>query len=172
LSQAEQQQQDIAAIARGGRTNLFGFFLRLAARIPFLFIAGRAPGYGPAALGVFASALVLIELTAMICTLGEKRGLAQRLSESDAHPANVIADGALIALLASSVAALAFWLFPAPLFPGGQFSWIDRLMVLAIPPLALTEIWLAALAYRFDVGATVRARAIVEPCRASTVTRK
>jgi O-antigen/teichoic acid export membrane protein len=169
LSQAEQQQQDIAAIARGGRTNLFGFFLRLAARIPFLFIAGRAPGYGPAALGVFASALVLIELTAMICTLGEKRGLAQRLSESDAHPANVIADGALIALLASSVAALAFWLFPAPLFPGGQFTWIDRLMVLAIPPLALTEIWLAALAYRFDVGATVRARAIVEPWTISIV---
>jgi O-antigen/teichoic acid export membrane protein len=162
-------REDLAAIAKGGRTNLLGFFLRLAARIPFLFIAGRAPGYGPAALGVFASALVLIELAAMICTLGEKRGLAQRLSESDAHPANIIADGMLVALLASSVAALAFWLFPAPLFPSGQFTSIDRLMVLAIPPLALTEIWLAALAYRFDVGATVRARAIVEPWTISIV---
>ena len=37
-----QAADDIAAIARGGRTNFFGFFLRLAARIPFLFIAGRA----------------------------------------------------------------------------------------------------------------------------------
>jgi len=164
-----QSQEDIAAIARGGRTNLFGFFLRLAARIPFLFIAGRAPGYGPAALGIFASALVLIELTAMLCTLGEKRGLAQRLSESDEHPANVIADGSLVALLASCAVALGFWLFPAPLFPGGQYSEIDRLMVLAIPPLALTEIWLAALAYRFDVAATVRARAIVEPWTISIV---
>jgi O-antigen/teichoic acid export membrane protein len=36
-------------------------------------------------------------------------------------------------------------------------------MVLAIPALALTEIMLAAQAYRFDVGTTVRARAIVEP---------
>jgi O-antigen/teichoic acid export membrane protein len=169
LSGPSGQQEDLAAIAKGGRTNLFGFFLRLAARIPFLFIAGRAPGFGPAALGVFASALVLIELSAMICTLGEKRGLAQRLSESDEHPANVIADGSLIALVASCAVALAFWMFPAPLFPGGKFTSIDRLMVLAIPPLALTEIWLAGLAYRFDVGATVRARSVVEPWTISIV---
>lgn len=154
---------DTAALARGGRTNFFGFFLRLAARIPFLFIAGRAEAYGPAALGRFASALVVIELIAMICTLGEKRGLAQRLSESDEHPANVVADGALIALLASSLVALGLWLFPAPMFPGGQFTQIDRLLVIAIPPLALTEIWLAGLAYRYNVAATVRARAVVEP---------
>ncbi|MBC7492194.1 MAG: hypothetical protein H7241_07110, partial [Novosphingobium sp.] len=35
------EQTDIAALARGGRTNVFGFLLRLAARLPFLFIAGR-----------------------------------------------------------------------------------------------------------------------------------
>ena len=158
-----QAADDIAAIARGGRTNFFGFFLRLAARIPFLFIAGRAAEYGPDALGRFASALVVIELTAMLCTLGEKRGLAQRLSESDEHPANVVADGTLVALVTSSALALFFWLVPEPMFPGGTYSEIDRLMVIAIPPLALTEIWLAALAYRFNIGATVRARAVVEP---------
>lgn len=156
-------QDDIAALAKGGRTNLFGFFLRLAARIPFLFIAGRAAPYGPAALGRFASALVVIELTAMLCTLGEKRGLAQRLSESDEHPANVVADGMLVALIASCVVAAIFWIFPGPMFPGGTYTRIDRLMVIAIPPLALTEIWLAALAYRYNVGAAVRARAVVEP---------
>jgi O-antigen/teichoic acid export membrane protein len=154
---------DTAALARGGRINFLGFFLRLAARIPFLFIAGRAEAYGAAALGRFASALVVIELAAMICTLGEKRGLAQRLSESDANPANVVADGTLVALVTSSVLALVFWLVPEPLFPGGHYTQIDRLIVIAIPPLALTEIWLAGLAYRFNVGATVRARAIVEP---------
>ncbi len=158
-----QAGDDIAQIARGGRTNFFGFFLRLAARIPFLFIAGRAAAYGPDALGRFASALVVIELSAMLCTLGEKRGLAQRLAESDDHPANVVAAGVLVALLTSSALALFFWFVPAPLFPGGEFSEIDRLMVIAIPPLALTEIWLAALAYRFNIGATVRARAVVEP---------
>jgi O-antigen/teichoic acid export membrane protein len=154
---------DIAALARGGRINFIGFFLRLAARLPFLFIAGRADAYGAAALGRFASALVVIELTAMLCTLGEKRGLAQRLSESEAWPANVVADGTFVSLLASCAMAAIFWLFPAPLFPGGQFTELDRLIVIAIPPLALTEIWLAALAYRYNVGATVRARAIVEP---------
>jgi len=156
-------RDDIAVLAKGGRTNFFGFFLRLAARIPFLFIAGRAGPYGAEALGRFASALVLVELAAMLCTLGEKRGLAQRLSESDEHPANIVADGMLVALIASSVIAIGFWLFPAPLFPGGQFTAIDRLLVLAIPPLALTEIWLAACAYRYNVAATVRARAVVEP---------
>jgi O-antigen/teichoic acid export membrane protein len=162
LSEA-QAGDDIAQIARGGRTNFFGFFLRLAARIPFLFIAGRAEAYGPEALGRFASALVVIELAAMLCTLGEKRGLAQRLAESDEHPANLVADGVLVAFVTSSALALLFWLLPAPMFPGGKYSEIDRLMVVAIPPLALTEIWLAALAYRFNIGATVRARAVVEP---------
>ena len=40
---------DIAQLAKGGRTNFFGFLLRLAARLPFLFIAGR--WYGADVLG-------------------------------------------------------------------------------------------------------------------------
>lgn len=159
------ERDDIAALAKGGRTNFFGFFLRLAARIPFLFIAGRASVYGPAALGRFASALVVIELTAMLCTMGEKRGLAQRLSETEGHvhPANVIADGTILAVIASCAATVFFYLVPEPMFPGGHYTQIDRLMVLAIPPLTLTEIWLAALAYRLRVTPTVWSRAIVEP---------
>ena len=152
---------DIAALAKGGRTNFFGFLLRLAARLPFLFIAGRL--YGAAALGLFASALVVVELIAMICTLGEKRGLAQRLSDGDGDPAHLVADGLLSAVIAGSVAAAILWLVPAPMFPSGVYTEVDRLLVLAIPALALTEILLAAQAYRYDIGATVRARAIVEP---------
>lgn len=159
------ERDDIAALAKGGRTNLFGFFLRLAARIPFLFIAGRSSVYGPAALGRFASALVLIELTSMLCTMGEKRGLAQRLSETEGQvlPANTIADGALLAIIASTCAALFFWSVPGLLFPGGHYTQIDRLMVLALPAMTMTEIWLAALAYRLRVTPTVWSRAIVEP---------
>lgn len=152
---------DLAALAKGGRTNFVGFLLRLAARLPFLFIAGRL--YGADALGRFASALVVVELLAMICTIGEKRGLAQRLSEHDGDQAHLVADGLCVALLASSVAALVLWLVPAPMFPSGLYTDLDRLIVLAIPALALTEIILAAQAYRFDIAATVRARAIVEP---------
>jgi O-antigen/teichoic acid export membrane protein len=154
---------DIAALARGGRTNFFGFLLRLAARLPFLFIATRL--YGATALGRFASALVVVELMAMVCTLGEKRGLAQRLSDADedGDPSHIVCDGLLTALLAAAVVAAALWLVPAPMFPSGVYTPVDRLLVLAVPALALTEILLAAQAYRYDIGATVRSRAIVEP---------
>ena len=152
---------DLAALAKGGRTNFFGFLLRLLARLPFLFIAGRL--YGADALGRFASALVIVELVALLCSMGEKRGLAQRLTESEAHPANLVFDGMLVAVILSGIAAVAFWFVPAPLFPSGQYTQLDRLIVLAIPGYALTEIVLAAQAYRFDIGTTVRARAVVEP---------
>ena len=81
---AKRRGGDLAALAKGGRTNFLGFLLRLAARLPFLFIAGRL--YGAEALGRFASALVVVELIAMLCTMGEKRGLAQRLSERRRRP--------------------------------------------------------------------------------------
>ena len=154
---------DIAALARGGRTNFFGFLLRLAGNLPFLFIAGRL--YGATALGRFASALVIVELMGMVCTLGEKRGLAQRLSDADedGEPSHIVWDGLLIALIAASIVAGVLWLVPAPMFPSGVYNTVDRLLVTAIPALALTEILLAAQAYRYDIGTTVRARALVEP---------
>ncbi|WP_370032174.1 lipopolysaccharide biosynthesis protein [Qipengyuania mesophila] len=158
----EKPDEDLSALAKGGRQNFFGFLLRLVARLPFLFIAGRL--YGPDALGRFASALVVVELVALVCAMGEKRGLAQRLAEDEeAHPANLVYDGMLLALLFSLVAAAFFWLVPAPLFPSGEFTALDRFIVLAIPGYALTEIVLAAQAYRYDIATTVRARAVVEP---------
>ena len=67
------EEDDIAALAKGGRTNVFGFLLRLAARIPFLFIAGQM--YGAAAVGRFAYAILIVEFVAQIATLGLRRGL-------------------------------------------------------------------------------------------------
>ena len=160
-AEAEKPGGDIAALAKGGRTNFMGFLLRLAARMPFLFIGGQL--YGADALGRFASALVVVELTALVCSIGEKRGLAQRISESEDNPANLVFDGMFVALILSCIAAAGFYFFPAPLFPAGEYTWIDRLIVLAIPGYALTEIVLAAQAYKYDIAATVRARAIVEP---------
>jgi O-antigen/teichoic acid export membrane protein len=75
---ASDDTDDLARLAKGGRTNTLGFAIRLIARIPFLVIATRL--YGPEALGRFASAMVLIEILALVCSLGERRGLAQRLS--------------------------------------------------------------------------------------------
>ncbi len=158
---SEPPKDDIAALAKGGRTNFLGFLLRLAARLPFLFIAGRL--YGAAALGRFASALVMIELAGQLCTLGQKRGLAQRLSDEDAHPANTVADAMVLSGLIALVVGTAIYLLPAMMYPKGGYSFVDRLLVLAILPATLTDIALAALAYRYDVATTVRSRSVVEP---------
>ncbi|MCZ8368929.1 MAG: lipopolysaccharide biosynthesis protein [Porphyrobacter sp.] len=156
---------DLAQLAKGGRTNTLGFVVRLIARIPFLVIATRL--YGAEALGRFASAMVLIEIVALICSLGEKRGLAQRLSEGAGEnrsaETNLVWDGILLALLYSAVAAGVLLVFPDPMFPNGMNSRWDIWLVATIPAFAVTEILLAAQAYRFDIAITVRARAVVEP---------
>lgn len=155
------QQDDIAALAKGGRTNFFGFLLRLVARIPFLFIASRL--YGAAAMGRFASALVMVEFAGMLATMGQKRGLAARLAEEREHPANTVADALLLATLFSAGAMALLALFPQAMYPTGNFTPLDELLALAVLLLALGDLALAALAYRFDVATTVRARAVVEP---------
>ena len=162
---AADNSDDLAQLAKGGRTNTLGFVIRLVARIPFLIIATRL--YGAEALGRFASALVLIEIVALICSLGEKRGLAQRLSEgageNRAAETNLVYDGLLLALGYSAVAAAVLLVFPQVMFPNGTNSPWDIWLVASIPAFAATEILLAAQAYRFDIATTVRTRAIVEP---------
>nr|WP_296720344.1 lipopolysaccharide biosynthesis protein [Erythrobacter sp.] len=142
-----------------------GFAIRLVARIPFLVIATRL--YGAESLGRFASAMVLIEIIALICSLGEKRGLALRLSEGAGEDrskeVNLVYDGILLALAYSLVAAGLLLIFPEPMFPNGMNSPLDIWLVATIPAFAVTEILLAAQAYRFDIATIVRARAIVEP---------
>ncbi len=157
----EAAKRDIAALAKGGRTNFVGFLLRLAARMPFLFIAGRL--YGADALGRFASALVVIDLAGQLCTLGQKRGLAQRLSADERQPANTVADALLLSVMIAAAVSLALFVFPAPMFPAGEFASADLLLPLAILPSTMTDIALSALAYRYDVATTVRSRSVTEP---------
>lgn len=157
----DQNQGDIATLAKGGRTNFFGFLLRLIARIPFLFIAGRL--YGADALGVFAYALVSVELSSQLATLGQKRGLAQQLSRGEQPDSHIVADAMVLSLITGSILVGILLLFPFLMFPSGQFTEYDLLLPLAIIPFTLTDIALAALAYRFDIGSTVKARSVVEP---------
>ena len=154
-------QRDIAALAKGGRTNVFGFLLRLAARIPFLVIATRL--YGAAAVGRFASALVMVEFAGMLATLGQKRGLAQRLTEQREHPANAVADALMVATALALAMSVPIYLFPATMYPKGNYASVDLWLVGAVWVLAMGDIALAALAFLFDVATTVRARSVVEP---------
>ncbi len=157
--------QDIAALAKGGRTNVGGFFIRLIARIPFLIIGSQ--WYGAEALGRLAYAIVVVEFAAQIATLGLKRGLALHLA--GASKENGAWDGILVVILATLIPTVLLMMFPQVMFPNSQINRLDNLLPLAIPALALSDVMLAALAYRFDIGATVRARAIIEPWTISIV---
>jgi O-antigen/teichoic acid export membrane protein len=152
---------DMAALARGGRINFFGFVLRLAARLPFLFIAGRI--YGAAALGRFAYAVLIVEFAAQLATLGLKRGLAQQLAHTDKPHVCIAWDALIVAAVGSLVAMALLMVFPQAMFPNSAITGLDWLLPITIIALAWSDIMLAALAYRHDIGATVRARAVVEP---------
>jgi O-antigen/teichoic acid export membrane protein len=152
---------DIAALAKGGRTNVFGFVLRLIARLPFLFIAGQM--YGAEALGRFAYAVIVVEFAAQLATLGLKRGLAQQLRTSDQPQVCVVWDALLAAFIASAALSALLMIFPQAMFPNSERHGADFLLPLVIFGIAGADVALAALAYRHDIAATVRARAIVEP---------
>ena len=151
----------IDTLAKGGRTNIAGFGMRLFARIPFLFIAGRL--YGPDLVGRFALAVVVVELAALLATLGLKRGLAQALSQSEEPPVNVVWDALALAFIASIAASVFLISFPQIMYPNSQIGGLDRFFPCIIVAVAWSDVSLAALAYRLNVRAAVTARAVVEP---------
>lgn len=161
MSEARSGSEEITALAKGGRTNIIGFFLRLLARLPFLFIAGRM--YGAETVGRFALAVVVVELAALLATLGLKRGLAQALASTDRPHAHVVWDGMAVAFTVSIAASAVLFAFPQAMFPNSPVMGMERLLALIVFAIAWSDISLAALAYRGNVKATVTARAIVEP---------
>jgi O-antigen/teichoic acid export membrane protein len=154
-------QQDIAALAKGGRTNILGFVLRLVARLPFLFIAGRL--YGPDIVGRFALAVVVVEFAALVATLGLKRGLAQALTSTDKPHVCVVWDAMAVAFVASIIASAILFAFPQAMYPNSQLYGAERFLSLIVVAIAWSDVSLAALAYRLNVKATVTARAVIEP---------
>ncbi|OQW45207.1 MAG: polysaccharide biosynthesis protein [Proteobacteria bacterium SG_bin5] len=152
---------DIATLAKGGRTNVLGFILRLLARVPFLFVAGRL--YGADTVGRFALAVVVVELAALLATLGMKRGLAQALSDTDRPHAHVAWDALAVALLASLAASALLFAFPHIMYPSAPPQGLARFLPGIVFAIAWSDVSLAALAYRRNLRATVTARAIIEP---------
>jgi O-antigen/teichoic acid export membrane protein len=151
----------MATLARGGRLNIFGFVLRLAGMVPFLFIGGRI--YGPAALGRFAYAVLVVEFAAQIAALGLRRGLAQLLAEAKKPEACIIGDSLLVVAFGSVVGMAILILFPKAMYPTTPVGGLDRLLAITVIAIAWTDIALAGLAYHNDVASTVRARSIVQP---------
>jgi len=164
---AEAPDADMATLARGGRLNVFGFVLRLAARLPFLFIAGRV--YGASELGRFAYAVLTVEFAAQLAALGLRRGLAQLLANGKKPQACIVADAMLVAAIGSAIGMAILIAFPRAMYPTTRISGMDHLLAITVIAIAWTDIALAALAYHHDVASTVRARSIVEPWTISIV---
>jgi O-antigen/teichoic acid export membrane protein len=158
---------DMATLARGGRLNVFGFVLRLAAVAPFLFIAGRV--YGAAELGRFAYAVLVVEFAAQLAALGLRRGLAQLLANANKPESCVVADALLVAAIGSAIGMAILIVFPRAMYPTTAIHGLDRLLAITVLAVSWTDIALAALAYRHDVASTVRARSIVQPLTISVV---
>jgi len=152
---------DMATLARGGRLNVFGFVLRLGGMLPFLFIGGRI--YGPAALGRFAYAVLTVEFAAQLAALGLRRGLAQLLANAKKPESCIVADAMLVAAIGSAIGMAILFAFPRAMYPTTVIHGMDRMLAITVLAIAWTDIALAALAYHHDVGATVRARSIVQP---------
>ena len=154
---------ETAALAKGGRTSFFGFLLRLMARLPFLFIAGRMTGYGADALGRFAYATLVVELMAQLATMGLKRGLAAELARGDRPDTHVVADALLLAWIGAALGAVILILLPWVVFPERDITGFDRFFPLIALAIVGSDVALAALAFRRDIAATVRARSVIEP---------
>jgi len=152
---------DMATLARGGRLNILGFVIRLVGMVPFLFIAGRI--YGPASLGRFAYAVLTVEFAAQIAALGLRRGLAQLLASARKPQSCVVADALLVAAIGSIIGMAILIVFPKAMYPTTPVGGMDRLLAITVLAISWTDIALAGLAYHHDVGATVRARSIVQP---------
>lgn len=166
-SESRAPDADMATLARGGRLNIFGFVLRLAGQVPFLFIAGRV--YGAAELGRFAYAVLTVEFAAQLAALGLRRGLAQLLANAKKPQAGIVADALLVAAISSALGMAILFIFPRAMYPTTEIHGLDRLLAITVLAISWTDIALAALAYRNDVASTVRARSIVEPWTISIV---
>ena len=142
---------------------MFGFVLRLAGMVPFLFIGGRI--YGPAALGRFAYAVLTVEFVAQLAALGLRRGLAQQLANAKKPEVCIVADALLVAAIGSAVGMAILFIFPFAMYPDVRSPphGLDRYLAAAVLAIAWADIALAALAYHHDVASTVRARSIVQP---------
>src|SRR4051794_5328857 len=159
----------MATLARGGRPNVFGFVLRLAGMVPFLFIGGRISG--PAALGRFAYAVLTVEFAAQIAALGLRRGLAQLLANAKKPESCIVADALLVAAIGSVICMAILFVFPVAMYPDVRIPphGMDRYLAVTVLAISWTDIALAALAYQHDVASTVRARSVIEPWTISIV---
>jgi O-antigen/teichoic acid export membrane protein len=155
-------------IIRGAQATGLGFAARLAARLLFLFIAGRY--FGAAAFGAYALALAAVELAVSVGSLGTKKTLFQLLDRHDGETGrplpHIVLDAALTvtaaslllsALIVAAALALRSW------SPDSATAWALLLLAPAVAGQALLDLFLAASRWKHAVRDEVIARSLIEP---------
>ena len=141
----------MATLARGGRLNVFGFVLRLAAhgavpvhRRPLL---RRRPRSAASLMRCWWSSSPRSSPRS-----GLRRGLAQLLADAKKPQACIVADALLVAAIGSAIGMAILIAFPKAMYPTTPVGGLDRLLAITVLAIAWTDIALAALAYHHDVG--------------------
>ena len=157
--------RDKRDIFRGSILNIGGFLLRMASRVPFLFIAGQL--YGTVRYGEYVLATALIESAAVLGTFGFKLTLFRFLHDAKERSVEDVVRHILVLTLGIALAlSLTFWLSAAPLarlFNIRGAAPKIAFLAWVIPVIVLTEILLAATWAKRVVHFDVIARSIVEP---------
>jgi len=155
-------------IMRGAQATAMGFAIRFAARLLFLFVAGRL--YGVRLFGAYVLATAMVELAVGAAGLSTKKTLFPLLDmhegDGDRARAHVVLDAALLVAFASLVLVAAFvltaLLLPDSLLPREAGT---AFLVLAptIAGQALLDLFLAAARWKQKVRYEVIGRSLVEP---------
>src|ERR1700704_3970640 len=152
-------------ILRGTSSAALGFVIRLAARLLFVFIAGRL--FGVALFGAFSIAVAVVELAVTVGGAGMKRQLFKLLDEGHylRSPPHIVLDGIVLVFVASFICAapimLAVALAPASLIAGNTAAALFLLAPMILGQ-SLLDLLLAATRWTHKMRHHVRARSIIE----------
>ncbi len=155
-------------LLKGAAANLFGFIIRLGARLPFLFVVALL--YGKEIFGQYLFAVTSVETLTAIILFGFKRSLFHFLND-DVHRSDMtgVYNTALAALMvclgigAAVIIPIYLWKdFLFQLFPGEMAKGVFILLPAAII-YALAEILLTATRAARKMRYEVTAKSIVEP---------
>ncbi len=152
---------DIRDMMRGALASLLGFGGRLAARVVFMILAGRA--YGVEAIGILGQVAAITEIAAAIGVLGLKRSLLDMLSEKheNGHPVEPRVVEALVFSLVFGIIISVLLLFVWPhIIPGRPDVW--GLLFFAVIASILADVALTAIKFKRIVRWDVWARSIGE----------
>jgi O-antigen/teichoic acid export membrane protein len=152
-------------IMRGAQATAAGFAGRLAARLLFLFVAGRL--FGAAAFGAYVLAVAAVELAVSVGSLGMKKVIFQLLDRAGKErlPSHILLDAALLVTAASLAIAAVIMAAAAILARSMAGGAVVALFALApmVAGQSLLDLFLAATRWRHAIRFEVVARSLVEP---------